>query len=164
MKVCTPRALTAFALIVVLYSLPGLALAQDSATVLAGADLQQVVPQGFYFLGRTAPTQMRNAAAARFGKDRHVIAGMVDTAGYAVDVRQKFEGFLITDSPISIGGSELGTGAYGFGFTSDGKFVVQDQNSLNGTFLNDQLIKGPHLLTNGDIILIGISTLKFQER
>ncbi len=43
------------------------------------------------------------------------------------------------------------------------KFVLQDQNSLNGTFVNDQLIKEPYPLQDGDIILIGISTLKFQE-
>lgn len=43
------------------------------------------------------------------------------------------------------------------------KFVLQDQSSLNGTFVNDQLIKEPYPLQDGDIILIGISTLKFQE-
>lgn len=42
-------------------------------------------------------------------------------------------------------------------------FVLQDQNSLNGTFINDQLIKEPRPLQDGDIILIGVSTLKFQE-
>ena len=42
-------------------------------------------------------------------------------------------------------------------------FVVQDQNSLNGTFVNDQLIKEPRPLQDGDILLIGVSTLKFQE-
>jgi hypothetical protein len=44
------------------------------------------------------------------------------------------------------------------------KFVLQDQNSLNGTFVNDQLVKEPRPLQDGDILLIGISTLKFQER
>ena len=44
------------------------------------------------------------------------------------------------------------------------KFVLQDQNSLNGTFVNDELVKEPRLLEDGDIILIGVSTLKFQER
>jgi len=52
-----------------------------------------------------------------------VIAGLVDTSGYAADVREKYQGFLITDSPIRIGGSELGSGAYGFGFSNDGRFV-----------------------------------------
>ncbi len=113
-------------LLVVICFIPVCVMGQDSVTVLAGAELTQVVPQAFYFLGRSAPTQMRNSAAARFGSNRYVIAAMVDTAGYAADVRQRYEGFLITDSPISISGSELATGAYGFGFTSDDKLLIMD--------------------------------------
>jgi hypothetical protein len=44
-----------------------------------------------------------------------------------------------------------------------GRFVVQDQNSLNGTFVNDEQITGPHYLKDGDEILVGLSTLKYQE-
>jgi len=94
--------------------------------VLGGADLLRVVPPGFYFQGLTAPTQMRNSAAARFGTRRYVIAGMVDTSGYAADIRARYEGFLITDSPITINGSDLGVGAYGFGFSNDGKLNILD--------------------------------------
>ena len=100
--------------------------AQDAGTVLMGAELTRVTPPGFYFQGQSAPTQMRNTAAARFGTDRYLIAGLVDTSGYAADVKEKYQGFLITDSPIKIGGSALGTGAYGFGFISDNKFLVLD--------------------------------------
>jgi len=84
------------------------------------------MPPGFYFQGLSAPTQMRNSAAARFGTKRYVIAGLVDTSGYAADVRAKYEGFFITDSPITINGSELGTGAYGFGFSDNGKMQILD--------------------------------------
>jgi len=69
---------------------------------------------------------MRNSAAARFGTKRYVIAGLVDTSGYAADVRARYEGFLITDSAITINGSNLGVGAYGFGFSNDGKLNVLD--------------------------------------
>src|SRR3989441_8055765 len=110
----------------VICCLPGLAIAQDSATVLVGAELARVVPPGFYFQGLSAPTQMRNGVAARFGAKRYVVAGLVDTSGYAADVRAKYEGFFITDSPIKINGSELGTGAYGFGFSDDGKMRILD--------------------------------------
>ena len=103
-----------------------LVIAQVSVTILAGAELNQVVPPGFYFQGLSAPTQMRNAAAARFGTRRFVIAGLVDTSGYAADVRAKYEGFFITDSPVSINGSDLGTGAYGFGFSNNGKMQILD--------------------------------------
>ncbi|MGH9931555.1 MAG: hypothetical protein ACREA9_20300 [Pyrinomonadaceae bacterium] len=107
-------------------SLASAVAAQDRAVVLTGAELTRVVPPGFYFQGLTAPTQMRNAAAARFGDKRFVIAGLVDTSGYAADVRAKYEGFLITDSAITINGSDLGVGAYGFGFTNDGKLNILD--------------------------------------
>src|SRR5947207_14232648 len=103
-----------------------LVIAQNSVTILAGAELNQVVPPGFYFQGLSAPTQIRNSAAARFGTQRCVITGLVDTCGYAADVRAKYEGFFITDSPISINGSDLGTGAYGFGFSNDGKMQILD--------------------------------------
>ena len=69
---------------------------------------------------------MRNSAAARFGSKRFVIAGLVDTSGYAADVRAKYEGFFITDSPVRINGSDLGTGAYGFGFSENGKIQILD--------------------------------------
>lgn len=118
--------ITLLAMILIACTMPELVAAQESGTVLAGAELSRVVPPGFYFQGRSAPVQMRNAAAARFGSSRYVIAGLVDTAGYAADVREKYQGFLITDSPITIGGSELGIGAYGFGFTNDGKFLIMD--------------------------------------
>ena len=110
----------------VICCLPALVIAQDSVTIIAGAELSQVVPPGFYFQGQSAPTQMRNSAAARFGTRRFVIAGLVDTSGYAADVRAKYEGFFITDSPVSINGNDLGTGAYGFGFSNDGKMQIMD--------------------------------------
>ena len=113
------------AICAVVFSLSA-ATAQDSATVLSGPELTRVVPPGFYFQGLSAPTQVRNSAAARFGKDRYVISGMVDTSGYSSDVRAKYQGFFITDSPISVSGTAVETGAYGFGFSDNGKFNLLD--------------------------------------
>ena len=106
--------------------LPAAALAQGWPRILEGPDLERVVPQGFYFEGQSAATQMRNAAAAQLGPRRFVMAGLVDTSGYSSDVREKYQGFIVTDSPISIGNSRLATGAYGFGFSSDGWLHVMD--------------------------------------
>jgi len=114
------------AIVAVVCSLAAAATAQDSLTVLAGQELTRVVPPGFYFQGLSAPTQIRNAAAARFGSNRYVVSGLVDTSGYSSDVREKYQGFFITDSPISVGGSAVEVGAYGFGFTNDGKFNLLD--------------------------------------
>src|SRR6266581_3333406 len=121
-RVCFVSSLSLF----VICCLPALVIAQNSVTILVGAELARVVPPGFYFEGLSAPTQMRNSAAARFGTKRFVVAGLVDTSGYAADVRAKYEGFFITDSPIAINGSDLGTGAYGFGFGDNGKMQILD--------------------------------------
>ena len=99
---------------------------QDRPVIVTGADLTRLAPNSFYFKGQSAPTQMRNTAAAKLGAERHVIAGLVDTSGYSADVRAKYEGFLITDSPIKVNGESLPTGAYGFGFSSDGKMRIMD--------------------------------------
>src|SRR2546425_12584614 len=137
------------ALLLIISSMPLLAAVQDRVVVLAGAELSRVVPPGFYFQGLSAPTQMRNSAAARLGKNRYVIAGLVDTSGYAADVRAKYEGFLITDSPITINGSDLVTGAYGFGFTNDGKMQILDlagNQILSVATTRDRELKRPRPL------------------
>ena len=106
---------------------PSVARAQgDAPVILSGAQLARIVPPGFFFEGQSAPTQMRNSAAARFVGRHHVVAGMVDTSGYSADVRSRYEGFLIVDTPVTIGERELATGAYGFGFTEGNKFSVSD--------------------------------------
>jgi pSer/pThr/pTyr-binding forkhead associated (FHA) protein len=38
---------------------------------------------------------------------------------------------------------------------SDKGYLVEDLNTLNGTFVNDERVQGQHLLTNADLILIG---------
>ena len=123
--------------------------AQERATILTGAELTRVVPTGFYFQGLSAPTQMRNAAAARFGTDRHVISGLVDTSGYSADVRAKYVGFLITDSVITLNGESLPAGAYGFGFATEGKMTVMDlagKDLLSVPVTNDKDLRRPRPL------------------
>jgi hypothetical protein len=140
----------ALAILVIACSAPLVVAAQDSVTILTGASLSRVVPPGFYFQGLSAPTQIRNAAAARFGNNRYVIAGLIDTAGYAADVRAKYEGFFITDSAIAINGSELASGAYGFGFSDDGKLNILDlagNQVLSVSTTKDSSLKRPRPLT-----------------
>jgi len=121
---------------------------QTTDKVLAGAELTRVVPTSFYFQGQSAPTQMRNAAAARV--DSHfVIAGMVDTSGYSAEIRAHYQGFFITDSPITVGGESLSTGAYGFGFSNDGKFNILDLGNnqvLSVATTNDKGLRRPRPL------------------
>jgi hypothetical protein len=124
--------------------------AQDGGTVLAGAELTRVVPTSFYFQGQSAPTQVRNSAAARFGNNRYVIAGMVDTSGYSAEIRARYQGFFITDSSITVGGETLATGAYGFGFTNDGKLNILDLGGnqiITVATTNDKALRRPRPLT-----------------
>jgi len=123
--------------------------AQNNFEVLNEAETARVVPTSFYFAGQSAQTQIRNAAAARIGKDRFIVAGMVDTSGYSSEIAAKYEGFFITDSPVRIGDKTLGTGAYGFGFSNDGKVNLLDLGSnpvLSAVTQNDSEMKRPRPL------------------
>ena len=144
-----PYALTILIALAITCSLTAAVAAQDRGVVLTPAELTRVVPPGFYFQGLTAQTQMRNSAAARFGSNRYVIAGLVDTSGYSSELRAKYEGFLITDSRITVGGSELGVGAYGFGFSNDGKLNVLDlagNEVISVSTRNDKSLRRPRPL------------------
>lgn len=125
--------------------------AQKTGTVavLEDAELKRIVPSSFYFAGQSAETQARNAAAAKIGKERYVIAGMVDTSGYSTEISGKYEGFFITDSPVRIGAKLLPTGAYGFGFAANGKIRIFDLGSreiMSAATFTDTNMKRPRPL------------------
>ncbi len=143
------QTLMTLVVLIVTCSMPLIIAAQDRAVITTGLELARVVPPGFYFQGLSAPTQMRNAAAARFGTDRRVIAGLVDTSGYAADVRAKYEGFLITDSEISINGKSLPIGAYGFGFSNEAKLTIMNlagREILSVSTTRDRSLRRPRPL------------------
>jgi hypothetical protein len=140
-------AVMALALTIANYSVN--AQSKSNFDVLNDSDTAKVVPTSFYFAGQSAPTQMRNSAAARIGKDRLIIAGLVDTSGYSTEISGKYEGFFITDSLIKIGNRNLGTGAYGFGFSKDGKvniFDLSGKQILSASVQTDSEIKRPRPL------------------
>jgi len=117
--------------------------------VLTDAALTKVVPTSFYFAGQSAETQARNTAAAKLGKDRFVIVGLVDTSGYSTEISGKYEGFFITDSPVKIGNKTLGTGAYGFGFSANGNvnfFDLSSKQILSVATTTDTEMKRPRPL------------------
>ena len=133
--------------------LPVATLAQGWPRILEGAERERVVPQSFYFEGQSAATQMRNAAVAQLGPKRFVMAGLVDTSGYSSDVQAKYQGFIITDSPVTVGGARLPTGAYGFGFSADGWLNVMDvggRRVLSVRARNDERLQRPRPLMMTD--------------
>lgn len=123
------KSLAAFLLVFFAFSAAANAQEKTAPQVLNETEAAKIVPSSFYFAGQSAPTQMRNSAVAVLGKDRHIIAGLVDTSGYSTEISGKYEGFLITDSPVNLGDRTLATGAYGFGFSPNGKLNVFDLSS-----------------------------------
>jgi len=113
--------------LMVLAVLSTLALGQQSkpAGVVAKSDLKTLIPSTYFYRGQSATVQLRNSAAIRTKDQKYILAGLVDTAGYASEVAQKYQGLLITEVKLKIEGSELAPGQYGMGFVGD-KFVVTD--------------------------------------
>ena len=94
--------------------------------LLSNDVLKKVVPVTCFFRGQSAPVQLRNSAGFSVLDGKLVLTGLLDTSGYAADLQAKYQGFLITEVKLSIEGSELAPGEYGFGFSKDGKFLVMD--------------------------------------
>jgi hypothetical protein len=99
---------------------------QKKVGVLDSAEIKTLVPTNYFFDGQVAPVQLRNAVAIRLRDGHVVLAGLVDNSGYSSDVQQKYQGFFINESKLTIEGSALPPGQYGFGFTADGKFRLMD--------------------------------------
>jgi hypothetical protein len=103
------------------------AVAQPASKhVLSSDELKKAVPTEYFFRGQKAPVQLRNAVGFQLADGKMMLAALVDTSGYSTAIQQKYQGMLITETKLNIGGSELKPGQYGFGFTADGKFVVMD--------------------------------------
>lgn len=102
--------------------------AQESKdTILKSADIPSTLyPERVFFRGKTAPTQHRNTAGVHFADDMYVLAGLVDSSGYATSIKAKYQGYLIAEVPLEIGGQRVSPGAYGFGFIQGNKFVLMD--------------------------------------
>jgi hypothetical protein len=106
----------------------------------------KIFPAQVFFRGQVAPVQMRNTGGIHFGDDAYVLAGLVDSSGYSSDIRQKYQGYLITEVALEVGGQKLPAGAYGFGFLAGDKFVVMDLGAhdvLQGSSMKDTEIKRP---------------------
>jgi len=128
--------------------LSALGAAQDAKKpgVLGAQEVKKLVPAAYYFAGQSGAVQARNSVGFRTASGKTVLAGLMDTTGYASDIQQKFQGFLITETKLKVGGAELPPGQYGFGFTKDGKFVVMDVGSndlLSVTAASDDKLAHP---------------------
>ena len=95
-------------------------------TILHPTDLDSLIPSTVYFQGQSATVQKRNSAGVRFKGGAVMFATKVDTGGYSSSVQERYQAYLITEVPLTIGGNRLPPGAYGVGFINNNKFVVMD--------------------------------------
>jgi hypothetical protein len=123
----------------------GCAVAQQvSKHVLTAEELKKAVPTEYFFRGQKAPVQLRNAIGFQLADTKMMLAALVDASGYSTAIQQKYQGMLITEAKLNIGGSSLPPGQYGFGFAADGKFVVMDvanTDVLSASYQTDQALQ-----------------------
>lgn len=100
--------------------------AQGPSHIMSADDVKKAVPTEYFFRGQKAPVQLRNAVGFQLSEGKMVLAALVDASGYSTAIQQKYQGLLITETKLDIGGTSLPPGQYGFGFIAGGKFVVMD--------------------------------------
>jgi hypothetical protein len=120
--------------------------AAQGDTVLKAADVQKLLPDAVYYKGQSAPAQKRNSGGVKFADGYYVLATLVDNSGYASDVAEKYQAWLVTEVPIKIEGKLLHAGVYGVGFIGNNKFVVTDigaHDLFSVTSSTDTVMKRP---------------------
>jgi hypothetical protein len=119
---------------------------QGTKHLLSDDELKKAIPVEYFYRGQKATVQVRNSGGAQLADGRMVLVSLVDASGYSTAIQQKYQGMLITEAKLSIGGSELAPGQYGFGFTAEGKFVVMNvanEDALSVAFQTDNVLKRP---------------------
>lgn len=94
--------------------------------VLQSADTQRVVPDAVFFSGQLATVQMRNSGGVRGANGKLTLFAMVDSGGYSSGLRERYQFYVLTDTPIEIDHQRLGPGAYGGGFLNGTGLEVMD--------------------------------------
>jgi GDSL-like Lipase/Acylhydrolase len=115
--------------------------------VLKAADVgDKLFPDKVFFRGQSATVQGRNSAGVRYSDGFLLMAALVDSSGYSSGLKEKYQGFLINEVPIEIGGQTLKPGQYGFGFVEGNKFIVMDVGAndvLQASSTKDAELKRP---------------------
>ena len=109
---------------------------EGGGTLLTPDQLEKLLPATVYYHGQSASIQLRNAGGIKLSDGHYVLAMLVDTSGYSSNVAAKYQGYLISEVPLTIGGKGIAAGAYGMGFVSGNQFLV---TNLGG----DDVLKVP---------------------
>lgn len=119
------------------------------AKILLPQEIDTLMPHSVFFRGQTATVQLRNTFGLRLADGTLVLAGLVDTSGYATGLQEKYQGYLISEAALTINGEALPAGAYGFGFTTNDTFIVMDVGAhevLKVAYKTDSTIPHPRPL------------------
>ena len=140
------RVLAGAAMMAVLGASGWMAAQSGANTVLKPADLEKLFPATVYYDGQSAPTQIAQLRGREVRRRPLRAGSLVDTSGYSTGVAAKYQGYLIAEVPLKIGGKTLPAGAYGFGFMADDKFMVTDlggSDVLTAHSTTDEAMSGP---------------------
>ncbi len=96
----------------------------DAAGPLGRDKAQALFPASVFFAGRVAPVQQRNTSGAGLQRGL-MLAGLVDTSGYSSGIQERYQAYLLLDTPVSFAGKQLRPGAYGCGIVGT-QFLVLD--------------------------------------
>src|SRR5207247_9949104 len=120
--------------------------AEGKESVLKAADITpKIFPERVFFRGQVAPAQLRNTGGVHFADHLYGLAGLVDSSGYSTAIKEKYQGYLLSEVNLEIGGQALKPGAYGFGFVG-GKFILMDlaaNNLIEAAGQRDAELKRP---------------------
>lgn len=113
---------------------PNSARAQGSFESVMGKAFDSAMPKDFYLEGNAIPTEKRNAAMLKTPGGARVLLALIDTTGYSSQIKQKYIGMVITEGKISVCGTSVEVGSYGFGLDKpaatskdDAKFHLYNQ-------------------------------------
>jgi hypothetical protein len=113
---------------------PQSAKAQGSFEPVTGKAFDSAFPKDFYLEGNAIPTEKRNASMVKTPAGARLIFAIIDTAGYSSQIKQKYLGMVINEGQISVCGTSVGVGSYGFGLDrpaagskDDAKFHLYNQ-------------------------------------
>ena len=129
MKKVLWSAVAAAVILAVAVLVPAPAQAQEK---LEGKAFDSAYVRDFYLEGNAIPTQKRNTVILKDAGGKRMVFGLLDTTGYSAEIQAKYAGMMILERKASIGGTEMGPGAYGFGLKKGepaegpGKLVVYD--------------------------------------
>lgn len=96
---------------------PNPARAQGGFESVTGDALAKAVPDHFDLSGVHVPVLKQNAVLLRNAKGASVMVGLLETSGSGPRIRQKYSGFLTTETKITVCAISVNPGSYGFGLS-----------------------------------------------